>query len=93
MKTRKFNHGNLEVSAIGFGCMGLSHGYGAVPEREESIRLIVPIPGIKREERLIENLSAANVELTYSEFDTIENELAKLQIYGNRTDEDIAFGM
>lgn len=40
MKTRKFNHGNLEVSAIGFGCMGLSHGYGAVPEKEESIRLI-----------------------------------------------------
>lgn len=29
MKTRKFNHGNLEVSTIGFGCMGLSHGYGA----------------------------------------------------------------
>ena len=31
---------NLEVSAIGYGCMGLSHGYGAVPERGESIRLI-----------------------------------------------------
>lgn len=31
---------NLEVSAIGYGCMGLSHGYGAVPERDESIRLI-----------------------------------------------------
>lgn len=54
---------------------------------------IVPIPGTKREERLIENLGAANVELTDSEFDTIETELAKLQIYGNRTDEDIAFGM
>lgn len=31
---------NIEVSAIGYGCMGLSHGYGAVPERGESIRLI-----------------------------------------------------
>ena len=31
---------DLEVSAIGYGCMGLSHGYGAVPERGESIRLI-----------------------------------------------------
>lgn len=31
---------NLEVSAIGYGCMGLSHGYGAVPERDESIKLI-----------------------------------------------------
>lgn len=31
---------DLKVSAIGYGCMGLSHGYGAVPERSESIRLI-----------------------------------------------------
>lgn len=31
---------DLEVSAIGYGCMGLSHGYGAVPERSESVRLI-----------------------------------------------------
>lgn len=31
---------DIEVSAIGYGCMGLSHGYGAVPERGESIRLI-----------------------------------------------------
>lgn len=31
---------DIEVSAIGYGCMGLSHGYGAVPERCESIRLI-----------------------------------------------------
>jgi aryl-alcohol dehydrogenase-like predicted oxidoreductase len=38
MKTRKLR--NLEVSAIGFGCMGFSHGYGPVPERSESIRLI-----------------------------------------------------
>lgn len=38
MKTRKLR--NLEVSAIGYGCMGLSMGYGSVPERSESIRLI-----------------------------------------------------
>lgn len=31
---------NLEVSSVGYGCMGLSHGYGAVPERGESIHLI-----------------------------------------------------
>ena len=24
--------GNLEVSEIGMGCMGFSHGYGKVPE-------------------------------------------------------------
>lgn len=38
MKARKLR--NLEVSAIGYGCMGLSHGYGALPERADSIQLI-----------------------------------------------------
>jgi hypothetical protein len=31
---------SFEVSAVGLGCMGLSHGYGAVPERNESVQLI-----------------------------------------------------
>ncbi len=31
---------DLKVLSIGYGYMGLSHGYGAVPERSESIRLI-----------------------------------------------------
>lgn len=30
MKTRRI--GALEVSEIGMGCMGFSHGYGKVPE-------------------------------------------------------------
>ena len=38
MKTRKL--GNLEVSAVGMGCMGFTHAYGAVPEEKESIRLV-----------------------------------------------------
>lgn len=38
MKTRKLR--NLEVSAIGYGCMGLSMGYGATPGKEEAIQLI-----------------------------------------------------
>ena len=38
MKTRKI--GTLEVSAIGMGCMGFSHGYGAVPEEPYSIDAI-----------------------------------------------------
>ena len=32
--------GSLQVSAIGYGCMGLSHGYGAIPERDVALRLI-----------------------------------------------------
>jgi aryl-alcohol dehydrogenase-like predicted oxidoreductase len=38
MKTRKL--GNLEVSAVGYGCMGLSFGYGPATDRQEGIRLI-----------------------------------------------------
>lgn len=38
MPTRKLR--DLEVSAIGYGCMGLSHGYGALPPESEAIALI-----------------------------------------------------
>lgn len=38
MKTRKI--GTIEVSAVGYGCMGLSHGYGVTPCKDEAIRLI-----------------------------------------------------
>lgn len=38
MKTRKLR--NIEVSEIGYGCMGFSHGYGALPPKKDAIRLI-----------------------------------------------------
>jgi hypothetical protein len=31
---------DIEVSAVGVGCMGFSHGYGAGPDHDEAIRLI-----------------------------------------------------
>jgi aryl-alcohol dehydrogenase-like predicted oxidoreductase len=40
MQTRKLGSSNLEVSAIGFGCMGLSFGYGPALERQAAISLI-----------------------------------------------------
>ena len=38
MQRRKL--GNLEVSSLGLGCMGLSFGYGPAADRKESIKLI-----------------------------------------------------
>ena len=38
MQTRKL--GELEVSALGLGCMGLSFGYGPATDRKEAIALI-----------------------------------------------------
>jgi aryl-alcohol dehydrogenase-like predicted oxidoreductase len=38
MQTRKL--GQLEVSALGLGCMGMSHGYGPAADKQEMIGLI-----------------------------------------------------
>ncbi len=38
MKTRKLR--DIEVSAIGMGCMGFSTAYGQAPEDNESISLM-----------------------------------------------------
>jgi aryl-alcohol dehydrogenase-like predicted oxidoreductase len=40
MQKRKLGKGNLEVSAIGLGCMGMSFGYGPAMDRQEAISLI-----------------------------------------------------
>ena len=37
---QKRNLGKLEVSAIGFGCMGLSFGYGPAADKQEAIAVI-----------------------------------------------------
>ena len=40
MLKRKLGNGNLEVSEIGYGCMGLNFGYGPAADRQEAISLI-----------------------------------------------------
>src|SRR5947209_13277147 len=40
MQKRKLRKNNLEVSAIGLGCMGLSYGYGPATEKQDAIKLI-----------------------------------------------------
>jgi len=40
MQTRRLGNENLEVSALGFGCMGMSGAYGPAPDRREMISLL-----------------------------------------------------
>ena len=40
MQKRKLGNSNLEVSALGLGCMGMTAGYGPAPDKQELIALI-----------------------------------------------------
>jgi len=40
MHKRRLGRSNLELSAIGFGCMGLSYGYGPAIDKQAAIALI-----------------------------------------------------
>ena len=50
---------------------------------------VVPIPGMRRDERLKENFGAADVELSVAELAELEAALAKVTIHGDRKDSDI----
>ena len=45
---------------------------------------VVPIPGSKNKERIIENLDSANVELIDAEFTELEEALSGLKVYDHR---------
>ncbi|KWF32758.1 aldehyde oxidase [Burkholderia diffusa] len=45
---------------------------------------IVPIPGTRRQHRLEENLSAADIELSVAEVSSLESEAAKIPVLGPR---------
>ena len=45
---------------------------------------VVPIPGSKNKERIIENLDASEVELSEEEFSSLETALNQCKVYGHR---------
>jgi aryl-alcohol dehydrogenase-like predicted oxidoreductase len=101
MQKRTLGNSNLEVSALGLGCMSMTGGYSASPNRQEMIALIrtavergvtpwiVPIPGTRRLERLDENLGAVAVELTADDRRTIESAAAQITVHGARYPENL----
>src|SRR6202142_4256841 len=40
MQKRRLGNSNMEVSALGLGCMGMSSGYGPAADKQEMISLI-----------------------------------------------------
>jgi aryl-alcohol dehydrogenase-like predicted oxidoreductase len=40
MDTRKLGGTGLEVSALGYGCMGLSHGFGPAADRQDAVAVL-----------------------------------------------------
>ena len=67
----------------------MHHGSNILGLDVEKSPVIIPIPGMRTDERIEENLSSVNVELSDEEYNQLENELSKIQIHGNRTDKDI----
>jgi len=45
---------------------------------------VVPIPGSKNKERIIENLDAVEVKLSDDEFRSLDEELSRCKVYGHR---------
>lgn len=45
---------------------------------------VVPIPGSKNKERILENLKASEVTLTKTEFARLEEALGAIKIHGHR---------
>lgn len=45
---------------------------------------VVPIPGSKNKERILENLKASEVTLTKTEFARLEEALGAMEIHGHR---------
>ena len=40
MQKRKLGRSNLKVSALGFGCMNMSFGYGPAADKKQAIAVI-----------------------------------------------------
>jgi aryl-alcohol dehydrogenase-like predicted oxidoreductase len=84
MQKRTLGTSGLEVSALGFGCMGISFGYG-----QPTSRRIVPIPGTPKQHRLRENLGAAHIRLTDDDLREIDRAASQNKVQGARYPEHL----
>ena len=71
MQKRKLGNSNLEVSAIGLGCMGMTFSYAPFPEKKDSIALIQ-----KAVEQGVDFFDTAEVYGPYNNEELVEEALA-----------------
>jgi hypothetical protein len=50
---------------------------------------IVPIPGTRKLERMVENIGAAEIELTSADLREIESAFSEIKVHGARLSEDL----
>ena len=74
MQTRELGRSGLKVSALGLGCMGLSHGYGQPVERSQGIALLQAAV-----ERGVTFFDTAEVYGPYTNEDLLGEALAELE--------------
>ena len=90
MNKRFLGKSGLQVSAIGFGCMGLDYAYSNQLTKQESITLLRAAfdRGVKLH-RLEENNGAAAVVLTAADLNEINAALEKIKVAGERYPEEL----
>ena len=65
-------------------CQDMTGAQGSLAWMLHKYPNVVPIPGSKNKERIIENLDSASAELTDEEFAALEEALNGLKVYGHR---------
>lgn len=79
MQKRRPGNSNLEVWALGLGCMGMSFSYGPPADKQEMLKI----------HRLEENIGATAIELSAENLHELESAAAKLPVQDARYPEHI----
>ena len=91
MQKRRLGKSNLEVSALGLGCMSMSFGYGPPADKQEMIALIrtAVARGVTFFDTAEENIGAAAIELTSDDLREIDSAASQVTVQGARYPEHL----
>jgi len=91
VKKRKLGKSGLEVSAIGFGCMGMSMSYGPAGDRQEMISLLRT--AVERGVTFFDTAEVygpfVNEELTAEDLREIDAAASTIKVQGDRYPEKL----